>query len=496
MREALDLTSEPLQRAEIAADLVQLMMVAGQWEAPAAVAQAALGDLSEGLVHDAPTVRVLAWWASFAGFDPRRAHQLDANMEPLLTAAQGDAAGSRLLAGVLAANLISRGERLDLARELLDRALQEGHLAAQISTEAPVVSQAMFAAMFLDDIPRAESLVSWLLTLSRSHGSVVGVSVAACLQAAIQARRGDLAAAEANMRQIADLAVAHGLSISLPQALYWCTDALVERPGIADLAGFAQAVEPAPELAPTMFGAMVNEVRGRLALAAGDFPAARTELHSAARIYSVLRQFNPNMTCWRSALALAIAAEDRAEALVLAGSELADARRLGVLRPAGIALCAQGVIADGEQGLGDLAESARMLAAAGARLEQARALVELGAALRRRNQRAAAREPLRAGLDLAQRCGAIRLAQRATDELRATGARPRRAVLTGLEALTASERRIAERAAEGLSNPEIAQALFITLNTVESHLRHAYQKLSINSRGQLPAALAAAAHEG
>jgi DNA-binding CsgD family transcriptional regulator len=201
------------------------------------------------------------------------------------------------------------------------------------------------------------------------------------------------------------------------------------------------------------------------------------------------------MTCWRSALALAIAAEDRAEALRLAESELADARRLGVLRPAGIALRTRGLVVGGEQGISDLREAVRLLAGTDAQLEHARALVELGAALRRANQRTAAREPLRSGLDLAHRCGAIRLAQRASDELRATGARPRRDVLTGLEALTASERRIAELAAEGLSNPAIAQALFITLNTVEGHLRRAYQKLSISSRSQLSAALASVAPE-
>src|SRR5262249_12710379 len=94
--------------------------------------------------------------------------------------------------------------------------------------------------------------------------------------------------------------------------------------------------------------------------------------------------------------------------------------------------------------------------------------------------------------DLAYRCGAGRLAQRATDELRATGARPRRASLTGLEALTPSERRVAELAAGGMSNPEIAQAVFVTLNTVEGHLRHVYQKLSVGSRTQLPAALQSA----
>jgi DNA-binding CsgD family transcriptional regulator len=240
---------------------------------------------------------------------------------------------------------------------------------------------------------------------------------------------------------------------------------------------------------------MLAEVRGRLALADGDFPAARTELRAAAGIYCALHAFNPNLTCWRSALALAIAGEDRAEALRLADGELADARRLGVARPAGIALRTRGILAGGEQGLSDLREAVEVLAGANARLEHARALVEFGAALRRGNQRAAAREPLRAGLDLAYRCGATRLAHRASGELRATGARPRRAVLTGLEALTASERRIAELAETGMSNPEIAQALFVTLNTVEGHLRHVYQKLSISSRRELTVALRSAVPE-
>jgi DNA-binding CsgD family transcriptional regulator len=179
--------------------------------------------------------------------------------------------------------------------------------------------------------------------------------------------------------------------------------------------------------------------------------------------------------------------------LRLADSDLDAARRAGSPRPAGIALRTRGMLRGGQRGLDDLREAVAILRETGARLEHARALVELGAALRRANQRSAAREPLRAGLDLAYRCGAGRLAQRAATELRATGARPRRAVLTGLEALTPSERRVAELAAGGMSNPEIAQALFVTLNTVEGHLRHVYQKLAISSRGQLPAALRSAA---
>ncbi|MBV9680760.1 MAG: helix-turn-helix transcriptional regulator [Solirubrobacterales bacterium] len=84
------------------------------------------------------------------------------------------------------------------------------------------------------------------------------------------------------------------------------------------------------------------------------------------------------------------------------------------------------------------------------------------------------------------------LAQRAQAELLATGARPRRLARSGVEALTPSERRIARLAADGLSTPEIAQQLFVTVNTVETHLRHAYMKLDIHSREQLPGIFGAA----
>src|SRR5439155_8648775 len=105
-------------------------------------------------------------------------------------------------------------------------------------------------------------------------------------------------------------------------------------------------------------------------------------------------------------------------------------------------------------------------------------------------QRADSREVLRVALDLAHRCGALALTERARNELIAAGGRPRRLVVSGLDSLTPSERRIAQLAAAGLSNRDIAQNLFITTRTVEGHLTHAYHKLAITSREQLPAALA------
>ena len=130
------------------------------------------------------------------------------------------------------------------------------------------------------------------------------------------------------------------------------------------------------------------------------------------------------------------------------------------------------------------------LAASPARLEHTRALVELGAALRRANRRADAREPLRRALELADRGGMRRLARRARDELNAAGARPRRSALSGPGALTPAEHRVAELAAEGHSNREIAEQLYVTQRTVETHLTHAFQKLGIGSRAELAAALA------
>jgi DNA-binding NarL/FixJ family response regulator len=118
-------------------------------------------------------------------------------------------------------------------------------------------------------------------------------------------------------------------------------------------------------------------------------------------------------------------------------------------------------------------------------LALAYALLDLGAYLRRSGRRGEARARLLSALDLAHRCGAVPLAERARQELIAAGSRPRRASVTGVDSLTATERRVADLAAEGLANRQIAQHLFVTLPTIETHMRHVFQKLGISSRTQL-----------
>ena len=169
--------------------------------------------------------------------------------------------------------------------------------------------------------------------------------------------------------------------------------------------------------------------------------------------------------------------------------ELEQARSWGSPVPIGVALRVLGLAEGGERGIELLEESVETLGPTPARLERARSLVELGAALRRSNRRADARVHLQDGLELAHLCGATVLEAQARDELAATGARPRRVIQTGVETLTASERRVAQMAAQELSNKEIAQTLFVTVKTVELHLSNVYRKLRIGSRRELGAAL-------
>jgi DNA-binding CsgD family transcriptional regulator len=180
---------------------------------------------------------------------------------------------------------------------------------------------------------------------------------------------------------------------------------------------------------------------------------------------------------------------DRDQARALAQAELADVRRFRAPRAVGVALRVAGLAEGGNDGLGLLEESVAVLGGSPARLEQAKSLVELGAARRRDGYPRSAREVLVTGLDLAARCGARPLAARARTELAAAGARPRRERSHGIEALTPRELRVAQLAAQGQTNREIAYSLYVSLKTVEGHLARAYNKLGIEKRAELNAAL-------
>jgi DNA-binding CsgD family transcriptional regulator len=241
---------------------------------------------------------------------------------------------------------------------------------------------------------------------------------------------------------------------------------------------------------------LIPAARARLRLAQGRAADALADFQACDALFSADAWGMPirdtGYVHARSGAALALLRlGHRQHAGQLASAELADVRVFGAPRALGIALRAAGLARGGTEGLALLRESAAALDGSPALLERARSLAELGSALRRDGQRAAARDPLARALELAARCGARPLAARALDELRAAGARPRRPWRTGVDALTPSELRVARLAAEGRSNREIAGELYVTLKAVEGHLARVYAKLGIDGRGQLADALAA-----
>jgi DNA-binding CsgD family transcriptional regulator len=252
------------------------------------------------------------------------------------------------------------------------------------------------------------------------------------------------------------------------------------------LAGANVPARPAEQLG----WALVLEARGRLRLAQDRPEEALADLLEAGKHWQALAWSHPGLTVWRSEAARALVRlGEQEEAWRLAAEQLELARATQLPRPIGAAALAAGMVATPRPSLRLLREAVDLLERTQAKLELARALVELGAAVRREGKRVAARETLRRGLELAHRAGARPLAEHARAELVAAGARPRRPVFSGVDALTASELRVARLAADGLTNREIAERLFVTERTVETHLRHAFQKLDISSRLQLPGAL-------
>jgi DNA-binding CsgD family transcriptional regulator len=485
--EAMRLERDPLRRAAIARDLAETLIFSGVWERAPALLEAALADASGH--DDALVLRIETMRAGIATFDPRLVADLDKRLPQLRAAAEGAGSEGRELSLLLASLVALRGGPREDVLRLVLRGLDDGRSLADEGADSMVLPQGFCALMLIDEAERAARLADDMVANARKTGSRLGFVSGLAHRALAEVRRGNLVGAEADLRDALDGAIDHDLQIPLPATLWYGADAIIDRPELADLAAMVQAIEVPAGLAPTFTGAVALEVRGRVRLLAGEVADALADLRAWRQTLAALGFNNPNLSVWRSHIALALAGTEPGEARALAAAELRDARRIGVARGTGVALRTAGLLAGGEDGIAMLREAVSMLERASARLEYARALVELGAALRRANQRAAARDPLRTGLEMAHRCGATRRADRATTELAATGARPRRLRVVGRDALTPSERRIARMAAEGLSNREIAQALFVTAKTVENHLGHIYHKFGVGGRGALAEAL-------
>jgi DNA-binding CsgD family transcriptional regulator len=336
---------------------------------------------------------------------------------------------------------------------------------------------------------RVEERLDEVIAVASRRGSQGVFAWDSTLRAFLRNLAGNLGGAEADARAALD---SGGLAGPFPNApVTPLIEALAEQGKTAEAEELLQEKGLAGVLPPPrpLTALLIN--RGRVRMVAGDIEAARADLEEA--LVRLERARSGGVSGLDARLELALirnALGDEPGARELSDRALEAARAWGAERALGGALRVAGVLRGGEEGLALLREAVDALAESGAPIWHARAMVDLGAALRRAGQRSEAREPLAEAMDLAHRCGAVPLVDAAQEELTLTGARPRRILRTGVDALTPSEKRVAEMAASGMTNKAIAQALFVTLRTVEMHLTNAYGKLEISSRRELPEALA------
>jgi DNA-binding CsgD family transcriptional regulator/tetratricopeptide (TPR) repeat protein len=223
------------------------------------------------------------------------------------------------------------------------------------------------------------------------------------------------------------------------------------------------------------------ESRGRYRMLRGDDEGALADFLEAGRRMTEFGVVNPGAVPWRSRAAIVRhRLGDTDAALQLASDELDRAKRWGARRPIGVAMRAVGLITED---VDLLAGSVETLAESPARLEYAYSLYHLGQHPAQGGTEA--RKLLRSAYGIAHACGAPPLVERIATALNRHGARRPRPPQSGLAGLTAQERRVAELAAAGATNREIAEDLFLTQRTVEAHLTSTYRKLSITGRPQL-----------
>jgi DNA-binding CsgD family transcriptional regulator len=377
------------------------------------------------------------------------------------------------------------------AADLARRAVHAGPQPLPEPGEPPWFGSAVIGLVFAECWSEAQSLLDAAVAAARAAADGLFLPTGLVERAWLGLRRSDLTAAEADARALLEAPALSAALFTRLLATGILADALVER-GELDQADHALEPVAADLQSTSQSAAVLRHARGRLRFAQRRLGEAIDDFRAVGEVATRALVISPCYLPWRSDAALVELALGNSDAARRSSEEeLELARAFGAPRALGVALRAAGLVAGGERGEVLLREAIEVLASTDTSLEQARARADLGALLRRSNRRVEARHMLRRAADAAHRVGAEPLVRRAETELRATGAKPRRVLLTGLEALTGSERRIAELAAEGLSNSQIAQTLFVTSRTVEGHLTHVFQKLDVNTRTELPAALAA-----
>jgi DNA-binding CsgD family transcriptional regulator/tetratricopeptide (TPR) repeat protein len=520
LERSVALTQEPERRAQRAVAAAQTSLHAGAFEAAARLlATAEAGVLDELQRARVELLRGQIASASSAGSEaPGQLFRAAKRLEPLdVSLAREtylDAWGAALFAGPLASgsNLldVSRAARSaprppgaphasDLLLDGLAVLVTESRAAAAptlkqgvsayLREEIPVEKGlqwgvlASTAASTLWDFDGWDAVITRQMELTRDAGALAPLSIALNGEGIVVTWRGDFAAAALVTAEADAVTEATGTRIAPYGALL-----------LAALRGReAEATQ-------------LIEATIRDATAGGEGLAVQYAHWTTAVLYNGIGRYE-------EALAAAQRASDDIPELFLSAWALTElivastrTRKEGLATHALERLAESTSAADADWGLGILARSRALLSDGEAaessyreaidrlsrsrlRPELARSHLHYGEWLRRENRRVDAREELRKAHGMFTAIGMDAFAERARQELLATGEHVRKRSVETRDELTAQERRIAQLAREGLSNPEIGARLFLSPRTVEWHLRKVFAKLGIRSRRELAKAL-------
>lgn len=487
LREAIDVALDPEDRASSALALGRALYAAGALDEAVATFHEGLAGLGPGLDDlrrqleaEEAIVALIPTVQGDVQFSEERITQL-------MRAAQDElSVADRAYLAMVGLGLAWRGDPAESALSLVRRAWGDGRLLELETSDGTSLYAVSSVLHRTGEFEEDDRVLSAAVDDARRRGSIMGFATASYSRGWQRLEAGRVLDAIADLEAAVE-AHDHGWEQFVAPAYGSLALCYLERDLLEEADAALNALDPAKWGTHPTYLAVV-QARGQVQLAQGD---AQQALEAFELWGSLMPNANPAMyAAWRSWSARALSALGRRdEAVRVAAEEVELTRAFGAPPAIGVAVHALGVAQGGDEGLARLHESVAVLERSQARLALVQSLVDLGMALRSAGERARAREALSRGLALAEDCGALRLAARAAEELRVAGARPRRRATTGAEALTASERRVAEMAASGMSNPEIAQALFVTRKAIEYHLGNVYRKLDIGSRKELPDAL-------
>lgn len=478
---AWELASDPGGRGELALVLGIALYTAGRHAESVRVLLQAIDELDDA--HREQRLHLEAYLAIAGRYDLATERAVRGRVRKLAATLTGSTTGERLVLAVAALEAPGVGAGgLAHAAELQERVEYE---TPWPTPQRGVGTVAMYLHAGRPD--KARALAERLLEYGRDTGSPARHAVGLLASSLVHLDVGLLDDAESDLREVLEGSAEAGPARDA--AYGGLVLILTERGALDQAQGVLEEHGLDGDLPEQMILNPLLHARGTLRVAQRRWADALADARELGRRHETwhIQRPSPN---WRAIAAEALTGlGDDKEAHELAEESLALARTWGTPKAIAIALRARALTADPAQRRADLEAAVATLDATPWLLEHARVSLDLGADLRRANARREARVHLRTALDESARCRAEGLARRAEDELRATGARPRRRAVVGRDALTPSERRVSDLAARGLTNREIAHELFITLATVETHLGRVYRKLDITGRDELDAIL-------